>query len=54
MTEDRDDAPVLLTEDARRAQKRRNLWLALALVAFVVLVAVTTILRLGGGVPERM
>ncbi len=46
--------PAQLDEDARRAQKRRNLWLALALVTFVVLVAVTTMLRLGGGVPERM
>lgn len=46
--------PPQLDEEARRAQKRRNLWLALALIAFVVLVAVTTMLRLGGGVPERM
>ncbi len=28
------------------AQKRRNLWLALALVVFVVLVGVTTTLRI--------
>ena len=43
-----------LDEEARKAQKRRNIWLAIALVTFVVLVAVTTMLRLGGGVPERM
>lgn len=53
MSEERPQPPKL-DEDARKAQKRRNMWLALALVAFVVLVAVTTILRLGGGVPERM
>ena len=41
-------------EEARKAQKRRNLWLALALAAFVILVGLTTIMRLGGGVPERM
>lgn len=46
--------PPDLDEETRKAQKRRNLWLAFALVAFVVLVALTTILRLGGGVPERM
>ncbi|WP_018147091.1 hypothetical protein [Henriciella marina] len=46
--------PVKLSDEARRAQKRRNLWLALALITFVVLVALTTIMRLGGGVPERM
>lgn len=39
---------------ARKAQKRRNLWLALALLAFVVLVVMTTMIKLGTGVPERM
>lgn len=46
--------PRPLDEDARKAQKRRNLWLALALIAFVVLVIATTMIRLGSGVPERM
>ena len=47
--------PVQLDEAARKAQKRRNLWLALALVAFVVLVVITTVIKLSGGaVPERM
>ena len=41
-------------DTARKAQKRRNIWLAAALVAFVVLVALTTMIRLGGGIPERM
>lgn len=53
MSDDRPTPPGL-DEEARKAQKRRNLWLALALVAFVVLVAITTMLKLGGGVPERM
>ncbi len=39
---------------ARKAQKRRNLWLALALFGFVLLVIVTTMIKLGTGVPERM
>ncbi len=34
------------------AQKSRNRWLALALVAFVVLVGATTIIRLGASVGE--
>lgn len=29
------------------AQKKRNMWLALALFAFVVIVGVTTVIRLG-------
>ena len=53
MTEEAPQPPER-DEAARKAQKRRNVWLALALVAFVILVAATTILRLGGGVPERM
>ena len=46
--------PTPPNDDARKAQKRRNLWLALALVTFVVLVAATTVIRLGSGVPGRM
>ncbi len=40
------DQPTPL--DPRAAQKRRNLWLALALFGFVGLVGVTTIIRLTG------
>jgi hypothetical protein len=42
--------------DALKARKRRNLWLGLALAGFVVLVMVTTIIRLhsGTGISERM
>ncbi|WP_084418673.1 hypothetical protein [Henriciella litoralis] len=39
--------PVKLDEASRKAQNRRNIWLALALFAFVVLVGVTTVIRLG-------
>lgn len=42
------------TDAVRKAQKRRNLWLAAALFGFVVLVILITMIRLGGGVPERM
>ncbi len=38
---------VVIDEDAlKKAQKRRNAWLALALVAFVVIVGVSTALRI--------
>lgn len=43
-----------LTDAQRKAQKRRNMWLAAALFGFVVLVVLITMIRLGGGVPERM
>ncbi|NQY98312.1 MAG: hypothetical protein HRT82_14260 [Henriciella sp.] len=41
-------APKLETDAAAilKAQKRRNVWLALALVAFVVIVGVSTVIRL--------
>ena len=38
--------PEPLSPQQRDAQKKRNLWLALALVAFVVLVGVTTAIRI--------
>jgi hypothetical protein len=34
------------TPEELRARKRRNLWIALGLVAFIVLVFATTVLRL--------
>lgn len=45
-----------LDADALKARKRRNLWLGLALAGFVVLVMLTTMVRLhtGTGVSERM
>lgn len=42
-----------LTPEERKQQKRRNLAIALALVAFIVIVFLVTILRLGGSVAER-
>jgi len=37
---------VRLTPEELRARKRRNVWIALALVAFIVLVFATTVIRL--------
>jgi hypothetical protein len=39
-----------MDEDAKRARGRRNIAMALALVAFVVLVFVVTIVKLGANV----
>lgn len=39
--------------DEKRARNRRSLAIALGLVAFVVLVFVVTIVRLGGNVADR-
>ena len=48
MTDPRSDypKPVPLDEAADKARKRRNLWLALSLVGFIVLIALITALRL--------
>lgn len=48
--------PQPLDADALKARSRRNLWLGLALAGFVILVMVTTIIRLatGDGIAERM
>lgn len=45
-----------MTPEELAARKRRNLWLGLALGGFVVLVMVTTIIRLatGTGISGRM
>lgn len=43
---------VTLTPQQTSARKRRSLWLALALVSFVVLVFVITITRLGANALE--
>lgn len=44
---------VTLTPDQVRARKRRNLWLALSIGAFVLLVFFITMAKLGGNVLER-
>jgi len=56
MPETPDPVVPQLDAEAIKARKKRNLWLGLALAAFVVLVMVTTIVRLntGIGVSERM
>ncbi|MEO0465186.1 MAG: hypothetical protein AAF216_01480 [Pseudomonadota bacterium] len=41
---------VALSEEELTARKRRNLWLALALVGFVGLVLLVTVIRLSQGV----
>ncbi len=42
-------APPQLSAEAKKARSRRNLAIALLLVAFVVLVFIATIVKLGGG-----
>jgi len=42
-----------LTPEERSQQKRRNIAMALAIIAFVVIVFLVTILRLGASVTER-
>lgn len=56
MAEKPDPIIPQLDPEALKARNRRNLWLGLALAAFVVLVMVSTIIRLhsGTGVSERM
>jgi len=44
--EERFPAQAHLDPEARAAQKRRNVWLGIALLAFVVLVGLTTFLKL--------
>jgi hypothetical protein len=42
-----------LTPEELKQQKRRNLAIALGLTAFIVIVFLVTILRIGGSVAER-
>lgn len=49
MTDRNEIEPRPLTEEELKARKRRNLWLALALAAFVIAVLVITMVRLSGG-----
>lgn len=43
--------PVILTPEQTRARKRRNVWLALSIIAFVLLVFVITIAKYKAGGP---
>lgn len=56
MTDAPDPAATQMTPEQISARKRRNIWLGLSLAGFVVLVMVTTIIRLttGEGVSVRM
>jgi hypothetical protein len=47
------NAPLIQTPEEQRARKRRNLWLALSIGAFVVLVFAITLAKLQAGVLER-
>jgi t-SNARE complex subunit (syntaxin) len=46
-------APFGEGPDAAKARKRRSLMIALSLIAFIVLVFVVTIVRLGGNIADR-
>lgn len=45
---------VILTPTEVAARKKRNIWIALALGGFVILVFVLTMAKVGGGIPVRM
>ncbi|MEL7491906.1 MAG: hypothetical protein AAGJ73_14410 [Pseudomonadota bacterium] len=53
MSDRAEDQPAVLDEAQRRQRNKRNLALALMIVAFVVAVYLVTILRLGASVAER-
>lgn len=44
---------IKLTPEQEKARKRRNLWLALALAAFIALVYLITVAQLGANVLHR-
>jgi hypothetical protein len=44
---------AVMTPDELQARKRRNLWIALAVAGFVVLVFFITLAKLQAGVLER-
>jgi hypothetical protein len=45
---------VTLTPAEVAARKKRNNWIAISLVGFVILVFVLTMAKVGGGIPVRM
>jgi hypothetical protein len=45
--------PVIMTPEELKARKRRNLWIALAIGAFVLLVFFITLAKLQAGVLDR-
>ena len=52
MTEPREDqpGPAKLSPEQEAARKRRNVWIFWALIGFIVLIFVTTVVRLTGNV----
>lgn len=46
----RPDAPAPLTPEQESARKRRNVWIFWALIGFIVLIFVTTVVRLTGNI----
>ena len=48
-----DNDGLVLTEKQVEARKKRNIAIGLSLLAFVVLVFVVTVVRLGGNVLDR-
>jgi len=44
---------AILTPEELRARKRRNVWIALSIAAFVVLVFLITLAKLQGGILDR-
>ncbi len=44
---------MVMTPDELKARKRRNVWIALSIAAFIVLVFAITLAKLGAGVLER-
>jgi hypothetical protein len=45
--------PVMLTPEELKARKQRNLWIALSIGAFVLLVFLITLAKLQAGVLDR-
>jgi hypothetical protein len=41
---------VILTPEELQARKRRNVWIALSITAFIVLVFLITMVRVGDGI----
>lgn len=46
--------PAPMSAETAKARKKGNIVIALSIVAFVVLIFVTTLVRLGGNIAERM
>jgi hypothetical protein len=44
---------VIMTPEELKARKRRNVWIALSILAFVVLVFAITLAKLGANVLDR-